>query len=115
MKNKKTDVTVLMGDLDGGVFANKVSEALSQVALGVINNGTVGKVEVDFTLKRIGNSAQVELTHVVKFVKPTVRGKASEEDKTSTALYVGHGGLLSIDQSEQIPMFNSKGIVNQVD
>ncbi len=55
-ENRKTDVPVFLGDLDGGVFNNKLAAALNDVALGVINNGGKGKVVVTFDIDRLSNS-----------------------------------------------------------
>ncbi len=111
-ENRKTDVPVFLGDLDGGVFNNKLAAALNDVALGVINNGGKGKVVVTFDIDRLSNSVEekrVHIKHQLKYVSPTPRGKVSEEDTTETPMYVGKGGKLTIMQEDQGQLFGIDG------
>lgn len=111
-ENRKTDVPVFLGDLDGGVFNNKLAAALNDVALGVINNGGKGKVVVTFDIDRLSNSIEekrVHIKHQLKYVSPTPRGKVSEEDTTETPMYVGKGGKLTIMQEDQGQLFGIDG------
>ncbi|RLM13346.1 hypothetical protein BIY27_10775 [Gibbsiella quercinecans] len=111
-ENRKTDVPVFLGDLDGGVFNNKLAAALNDVALGVINNGGKGKVVVTFDIDRLSNSVEekrVHIKHQLKYVSPTPRGKVSEEDTTETPMYVGKGGKLTIMQEDQGQLFAIDG------
>lgn len=60
MSENATDITNVMADFDGGVFANQVSAALADAALGVVTNGDKGrkgKVTIELTLERIGESS----------------------------------------------------------
>lgn len=111
-ETRKTDVPVFLGDLDGGVFNNKLAAALNDVALGVINNGGKGKVVVTFDIDRLSNSVEekrVHIKHQLKYVSPTPRGKVSEEDTTETPMYVGKGGKLTIMQEDQGQLFGIDG------
>ena len=54
-----TKVDKFIEDLDGGVFEEKLSQILSDVAGAVIDQGKNGKVDISLTLKQIGNSHQV--------------------------------------------------------
>lgn len=86
-------------DLDAGVFLEKVSSAVQAVALGAVlygAKGKTGKVTIELTISRIGDSNQVNVDHRVTQVRPTKRGKLTEEDTTSTALYVAPGGAVSV-------------------
>jgi len=93
-----TDVAEFITDLDGGVFDRKLSIALSSVAAAVVDNTKPGKVTVEFTLTRIAGTSQVQSEHLLKFSRPTMDGKASEEEKRSTVLHVGKFGALSLAQ-----------------
>lgn len=91
-------------DLDAGVFEQKVSSAVKDVALGTVlygDKGKKGKVTIELTLSRIGDSNQVNVDHRVLKVQPTKRGKLTEEDTTSTALYVGNSGAVSVIPNTQ--------------
>jgi hypothetical protein len=68
--DRMTVVPDFLGELDAGVFMNKIAAALNTTALGVLNNGTKGKVVLTFDIERMGNSvearqdqAQAELQH----------------------------------------------------
>lgn len=89
--------TEVLGELDAGLFADKLTHAVSDVALGVLTNNKVGKIVVELTLKKADNdSDQVQVTHKMKYDKPTKRGKLLEEETTVTPMYVGRGGRLSV-------------------
>lgn len=100
-----TNVEQLLGDLDGGVFAQKIAAALSDTALGVVHTGKVGKVIVSFDFKQIGESNQVAVAHTLKYVRPTQRGKVTEENTTATPLHVGGRGKLTLFPDTQQPLF----------
>lgn len=85
--DRMTVVPDFLGELDAGVFMNKIAAALNTTALGVLNNGTKGKVVLTFDIERMGNSVEekrVKIKHKLNYVTPTPRGKASEEDTTET-------------------------------
>lgn len=113
MSNERaTKVPDFIGELDGGVFENKISMALSEVAFGVLNNGQKGKVTLTFELDRMSNSVdekRVLIKHKLAYVRPTPRGKSSEEDTTETPMYVNRGGKLTILQEDQGQIFTLAG------
>lgn len=111
-EDRKTNVPDFLSELDAGVFENKVSVALNDVALGVLNNGGKGKVSIELDIERLSNSMEekrVEITHKLKFTTPTLRGKRTEEDATKTPMYVGKGGKLTIMQEDQGQLFSLQG------
>lgn len=93
-----TDVAEFITDLDGGVFDRKLSIALSSVAAAVVDNDKAGEVNIKLSLTRIPGTNQVRCEHTLKFQRPTMDGKASEEEKRSTVLHVGKFGALSLAQ-----------------
>ena len=102
---QKYDALETLAELDGGVFSAKLSKALRDVALGVTEHNRKGKVVVEFTMDRIGESNQVALTHKVKYDRPTRRGKTLEEDTTQTPMYVEQGGALVLVPTAQGKLF----------
>lgn len=93
-----TVVPDFLGELDAGVFMNKIAAALNTTALGVLNNGNKGKVVLTFDFERMGNSVEekhVKIKHKLNYSTPTPRGKASEEDTTETPMWVNKGGKLT--------------------
>lgn len=97
-----TDVGEFITDLDGGVFDRKLSIALSQVAASVVDNKKVGEVNVKLKFTRIEGTQQVHCEHTLKYTRPTMDGKASEEETRSTALHVGKFGKLSLAPENQL-------------
>lgn len=106
--SQTTDIAQLFHDLDAGVFAQRLDAAMRDVALGVTTTGKKGKVTITLDLERIGDSSQVTCTHAIKFIRPTSKGKASEESTTKTPLHVGTGGVLSLFPESQTDMFQAK-------
>lgn len=107
--SKHTDITQLFADLDAGIFVDRLSAALGDTALGVVNTGKKGKVVITLDLERIGDSSQVKCSHQIKYSRPTAKGKASEEATTSTPLHVGVNGVLSLFPESQTQMFDERG------
>lgn len=116
MSNDRTTVVPdFLGELDAGIFMNKIAAALNNTALGVLNNGGKGQVAITFDIDRLSNSVEekrVGIKHKLKFVIPTPRGKQSEEDTTETPMYVGKGGKLTILQEDQGQLFAITGEVD---
>lgn len=110
--DRMTVVPDFLGELDAGVFVNKIAAALNNTALGVLNNGTKGKVILTFDLERMGNSVEekrVKIKHKLQYTTPTPRGKATEEDTTETPMWVNRGGKLTILQEDQGQLFGING------
>lgn len=98
-----TDVSEFITDLDGGQFERKLSIALSQVAAAVTTHDKAGKVTIELSFAQIPGTSQVACEHILKFIKPTLNGKSSEEEKRATVLHVGRFGKLSLGQA---PLFS---------
>lgn len=106
---KPTNATQFIEDLDAGVFAEKLSTVLSDVAAGVIDHAKPGKVQITLEFNRIGNSYQVAIAHKLTYTKPTARGKITEENSTETPMHVGSGGVVTFFPENQAQMFDKKG------
>jgi hypothetical protein len=110
--DRMTVVPDFLGELDAGVFMNKIAAALNNTALGVLNNGNKGKVTLTFDFERMGNSVEekrVKIKHKLQYITPTPRGKATEEDTTETPMWVNKGGKLTILQEDQGNLFTLAG------
>lgn len=103
--DRSTNVSDMFGELDAGVFEQKLARSLSEVALGVVTTGKKGKVVVTFDMAQIANSSQVNLQHSLKYIKPTGNGKVTEENTTATPLHVGVGGKLTLFPDTQEKLF----------
>lgn len=106
MKEQKvTSFSDVLAELEAGTFEDKISRALSDCAQGVVNTGKTGKLVIQLDLKRIAASHQVTVKHSVKFVRPTMNGKVTEENATETPLYVGVNGKLTVTPDTQEKLF----------
>ena len=73
---------------------------LCEVASGVMNTKTKGKVSLNLEIEPFDEN-RVKIKHKLSYVRPTNRGKISEEDTTETPMYVNRGGRLTILQEDQ--------------
>lgn len=104
-----TDVGEFITDLDGGMFDRKLSIALSQVAAAVVDHDKAGEVNIKLGFKKIPGTHQVHVTHAMKYVKPTMDGKSSEEESRTTALHVGKFGKLTLAPENQMAFIDKQG------
>jgi len=115
INNRDTDVQAFIAELDGGVFIEKLARALSEVAGGAMDNQAVGRVKLDFSIKRLGSSHQVNVSHKLEYTVPQMRGKVTEDDTTNTPMYVSTGGKMTFFPENQTDFFGLKGQVNTPD
>lgn len=101
-----TRFTDMLPELDAGIFDQKINRALSDVALGVVTTGKLGKVVITLDMKQIASGHQITLSHSLKYMKPTGNGRLTEENTTETALYVGAGGKLTVTPDTQQKLFD---------
>lgn len=93
-----TDVADFIAELDGGHFDRMASVALSETAAGVVDQERKGKVTITLVFEPVKGTAQVRVSHITKFEKPTMSGTAWEEARGATVMHVGRGGKLSLAQ-----------------
>ena len=106
--NRETNIPEFIGELDAGVFENKLSAVLNDVAKGVMNTRAKGEVTIKLSFSPMDEN-RVKISHKLTFVIPTPRGKTSEEDTTETPMYVNRGGKLTILPEDQGQLFDIKG------
>ena len=104
-----TDVAEFITDLDGGTFDRKLSMALSQVAAAAVDHDKVGEVSIKFSFKKIPGTMQVHCEHKLSFTKPTMDGKAGEEEKRTTPMHVGKFGRLTLAPENQMSFLDRQG------
>lgn len=113
MSDLKTNVPEFFGELGAGVVQEKLAHVLSECALAVASNDNakkVGKIGIELTFAKFGEGAQVLIAHKISKSIPTKRGKRTEEDTTETLMYVGRGGVMTINppREEYNGQFNLK-------
>jgi hypothetical protein len=102
-------------ELDAGLFVQKSLEALRLSALSAIQHRKKSTVTMVLELEPIGDSASVTVKHTLKYSKPTRNGKASEENTTTTPMYVGKEGFLTVSPELQDDLFKAgKNIVTNI-
>lgn len=102
---RRTDIHEFLGDLEAGVFAQRIAVALSEAALGVVTTGKPGKVVISFDMKQIADGSQVAIAHKLSFLKPTAKGKVSEENTGKTPFHVGPAGRITLFPENQGDLF----------
>jgi hypothetical protein len=55
----------------------------------------------------------VQIGHTLKVSRPTLRGKATEEDTTTTPMYVGKGGKMTIAPDAQMDFLKTPATEEQ--
>ena len=94
----ETNVEEFIGELNAGIFREKLAHVLSECALGTVTHGNgkkKGKVTIELTLNQVGENNQVIVSQKLASITPTKRGKKSEEDTTETPMHVGRGGAMT--------------------
>lgn len=89
------DVPQFFAELDGGVFEQKIAGAIADTALAVSIHERQGEVTIKLKIKPTASESRVNVEHEVTFQRPTKRGVAAENDKTSTPMHVGKRGKLT--------------------
>ncbi|WP_396077162.1 hypothetical protein [Escherichia coli] len=69
-------------------------------AMQIVQAVTKGKVSLNLEIEPFDEN-RVKIKHKLSYVRPTNRGKISEEDTTETPMYVNRGGRLTILQEDQ--------------
>jgi len=104
-----TDVQTFIADLDGGMFERKLALALSQTAAAVTDHEKAGEVVLKFSIRNISGTGQVHIDHCLKYTRPTLDGKSSEEESRTTSMHVGKYGRLSLVPENQLKLFGRNG------
>ncbi|MCC5809906.1 MAG: hypothetical protein JJU06_05985 [Ectothiorhodospiraceae bacterium] len=112
MNRPKLDFPALLGDLDAGVFLDKVTRAIQEAAIATGVHGDKGKqgsVTLKFDFARHGDSqSHMTCVHKITTTKPEPKGKTTTENTTETPLYLNRHGIPSVlPESEQEDWLNS--------
>jgi len=105
----KPTLNETLDEFDAGIFTAKATEALKQVAMGVVATGKKGQVIITLDLEQIGDSSSVQTKHTLKYGRPTKNGKITEENTTSTPMYVDNLGYMTISPQTQDDLFSVVG------
>jgi hypothetical protein len=110
--NRGTDLPEFLNDLDGGVFAEKIARAISDVAAGVIDYDDKGELTLKFKMSRIGNSYRVGIKHQLTYRVPEANGSYSQVNETESVMHVNPGGRMSVFPENQGQLLTKQGQPN---
>lgn len=103
-----TPVDKFFAELDGGQLEEKMSKVLSLVAGAVMDHEAGGEITLKLSFKKL-SPQQVMVNHDLKFTRPTMRGKQTENEATKTPMFVGEKGKLTFLPEHQHTMFDHRG------
>lgn len=115
---RPTDLGEFAGDLDAGIFGEKVAQFISEIAQAVVSDennpkGAEGKLTLTFTFKPFGSSGtQTMVTHKHDAKIPTQHGHVNEVETKQTAMHVNDGGKTTFFMEDQGQMFDKRGHAN---
>jgi hypothetical protein len=98
---KLTNIDDFMSELEAGIFKDRLALMLTDSALGAVVNNAVGKVKIEFNIKRLNEHGQVMIETKLQHVKPTKRGAIAEHLSSQTPMWVGRGGVVTIEQPKE--------------
>jgi hypothetical protein len=103
IEDRQTNFPKLLQELDGGVIANVVGLAASNVARAVSYADKQGNIKMDLKLKPMGtNNEMVEITCSITVKEPKAGfGTKSEDFQYTSIAYVGKGGKLTYDRPKE--------------
>ena len=96
INSRHTNVDEFFENLDGGVFKQKLSVLLSDVAAGAFDHKKKGSITIKLEIERIDGSEDiVKLTHDLQHKTPTMYGHKTETNKKDSTMFISTGGKLS--------------------
>lgn len=101
------DIVTLLPDLDGGTLIDRINRALSDAVINTIAVGgkVTGKVSLELTLKNVGQQGtQLEIVSIIKSAIPHAAGKTVQDHASTTSMYAGFGGALSLIPIKQVDL-----------
>lgn len=93
---RPTDIAEVLQSLEAGTFLDKVQAVVSDVAAASVNLQSTGKFSLEFTLKPIGESSQVNLGVKLKYTRPRERGELVETHTIVSPMFVNKGGKVTL-------------------
>ena len=95
------DNTEILHDLDAGIFAQKISEALTEAGRAAIHHDKNAKVVIELTYEPISNTRQCQVKHKLKSVIPHSTGQVTDEDEKKTPIYIHQDGKQAVTPESQ--------------
>lgn len=114
MNPENPNLAEMFGEFDAGIFTNKATEAIKLVTIGTVQHRKKGQIIIILDFDPIGESDSVKVKHTLKYNRPTKNGKQTEENATTTPMYVNREGYLTISPQLQEDLFKNNQSDNVV-
>lgn len=69
-------------EIDGGAILTKFCVALAEATAAAVDMRKPASVSWDTKIDPVKNARMVDMVHSIAYTRPTLRGKASEEDNS---------------------------------
>ena len=97
-----TELNALMDNLDGGGVKMTLEVLLSELAHATMLTGKESEITLKLKMKPIGtNGNMINMTHDMKYSRPTEKGKVTENRESETPFYVAKDGQLSMTPEKE--------------
>lgn len=100
----QTNVEEFIGELNAGILQEQLANTLSAAALATVMNPDSrqkAKVTLELVFTKVGDNDQVIVSSKFAQVLPTKSGKKAEETNAQTPMFVGKGGVMTINPPKE--------------
>ena len=105
-KMKSTDHNQFIDDIDGGVFAQQLGFAISEVASAVVDNNKPGEITIKLKLTKGIGADNVTIEHKLTSIAPLKDGRKLEDHGAKTPMYVNKKGDVSLFANHTAQIFD---------
>lgn len=105
MKLTPTDHNQFIDDIDGGVFAQQLGYAISEVSSAVVDNNKPGEITIKFKLTKGIGADNVTIEHKLTSIAPLKDGRKLEDHGAKTPMYVNKNGDVSLFANHTAQIF----------
>ncbi|GAA5003562.1 hypothetical protein GCM10023206_07400 [Acinetobacter puyangensis] len=102
---KSTDHTQFIDDIDGGVFAQQLGYAISEVASAVVDNDKAGEITIKLKLTKGVGANSVTIDHKLTSIAPLADGRKLEDHGAKTSMYVNKDGDVTLFANHTAQLF----------
>lgn len=105
---KSTDHTQFIDDIDGGVFAQQLGYAISEVASAVVDNDKAGEITIKLKLTKGVGANSVTIDHKLTSIAPLADGRKLEDHGAKTSMHVNKDGDVTLFANHTAQLFEEK-------
>ena len=93
---KSTDHNQFIDDINGGVFAQQLGLAISEVASAVVDNEKKGEINIKLKLSKGVGKNSLTIEHKLTSIAPLEDGRKAEDHEGKTSMYVNKDGDVTL-------------------